>query len=110
MGGRRPLITTLQLDFLYKWVGIAPDIQIPRDSTPTQYIMVIFEAKISNNIFVEPVQNCQAGEKVAAYQRAVARPKKAEIHPKIHILDNKSHRAFRTYFFRDSFHIFSSYL
>ena len=60
-----------------------------------QYIMVVYEAHFSNNIFVEPLRNRQAGEMVAAYQRAVDRMKKAGIQPKIHILDNEISAEFK---------------
>ena len=60
-----------------------------------QYIMVVYEAKISNNIFVEPMRNRQAAEMVAAYQRAVDRMKKAGIEPKMHILDNEISAEFK---------------
>ena len=60
-----------------------------------QYIMVIFEAKISDNIFVEPMRNRQAAEMVNAYQRAVDRMKKAGIEPKMHILDNEISAEFK---------------
>ena len=60
-----------------------------------QYIMVIFESKISNNIFVEPMRNRQAAEMVAAHQRAVDRIHNAGIRLKIHILDNEISAEFK---------------
>ena len=67
-----------------------------RSYSGMQYIMVVFDAKISNNIFVEPMRNRTSGEMVAAYQRAIARLKKAGIEPKMHVLDNEISADFKT--------------
>ena len=59
-----------------------------------QYVMVLYET-IGNNTLVEPMRNRTSGEMVRAYQVLIDRMEEKDIHPRLHILDNKCSTEFK---------------